>query len=140
MAPCGSTSPPNGSVERRSAGDWAPEPVGDEDRASWTAEIDFIAAIRGDRPVTLTDFATGAHYMAVVEAVDRSAARGGARRSIQASERSLVLKVLEFARSTMTFRIDLDLMHPRTLSHQPPFALNNARIQIRLRLPDHRAA
>ncbi len=29
----------------------------------------------------------------------------------------------------MTFRIDLDRMHPRTLSHQPPFALNNARIQ-----------
>jgi hypothetical protein len=39
------------------------------------------------------------------------------------------LKVLDFARSTMTFRIDLDRMHPRTLSHQPPFALNNARIQ-----------
>jgi hypothetical protein len=39
------------------------------------------------------------------------------------------VKVLDFARSTMTFRIDLDRMHPKTLSHQPPFALNNARIQ-----------
>lgn len=40
------------------------------------------------------------------------------------------MKVLDFARSTMTFRVDLDRMHPRTLSHQPPFALNNARIPI----------
>ena len=57
-------------------GDWAPEPVRYQDRAGWTAEIDFIAAILGDRPVTLTDFATGAHYMAVVEAVDRSSVKG----------------------------------------------------------------
>ena len=40
------------------------------------------------------------------------------------------MRVLEFARSTLTFRIDLGKMHPRTLSHQPPFALNNARIQL----------
>jgi predicted dehydrogenase len=46
------------------------------DRADWTAEIDFVASIREGRPVTLTDFATGAHYMAVVEAIDRSAASG----------------------------------------------------------------
>ena len=57
-------------------GDWAPEPVRYQNRAGWTAEIDFIAAIRGERPVTLTDFATGAHYMAVVEAVDRSSVKG----------------------------------------------------------------
>lgn len=55
-------------------GDWAPVEVHAADRAGWTAEIDFVAAIRGERPVTLTDFATGAHYMAMVEAVDRSAA------------------------------------------------------------------
>jgi predicted dehydrogenase len=57
-------------------GDWAAVEIEDADRADWTAELDFVAAIRGERPVTLTDFATGAHYMAVVEAVDRSAAHG----------------------------------------------------------------
>jgi hypothetical protein len=41
-----------------------------------------------------------------------------------------VTTVLDFARSTMTFRIDLDRIPPRTLSHRPPFALNNARVQL----------
>lgn len=40
------------------------------------------------------------------------------------------MNVLEFSRSTMTFRIDLDVIPPRTLSHQPPYALNNARVQL----------
>ncbi len=40
------------------------------------------------------------------------------------------MKVLEFARSTMTFRIDLDRYPARTLSHRPPYALNNARVQL----------
>jgi hypothetical protein len=40
------------------------------------------------------------------------------------------VKVLEFARSTITFRIDLDVLPPPTLSHKPPFQMNNARIQI----------
>ena len=40
------------------------------------------------------------------------------------------MKLLEFGRSTILFRIDLDVMQPRTLSHKPPFAMNNARIQI----------
>lgn len=55
-----------------------PEPVAirDEDRADWTAEIDFVAAIRGGRSVTLTDFATGLGYMSFLEAVQRSAASG----------------------------------------------------------------
>lgn len=57
-------------------GDWAAVEIRDPDRAGWTAEVDFVASIRDGRPVTLTDFATGAHYMAVVEAVDRSAAQG----------------------------------------------------------------
>lgn len=57
-------------------GDWAVVEIRDEDRAGWAAEIDFVASIRDGRPVTLTDFATGAHYMAVVEAVDRSASQG----------------------------------------------------------------
>jgi predicted dehydrogenase len=64
-------------IERAArGGSWAPVEIRDEDRAGWTAEIDFIAAIRGERPVRLTDFATGAHYMAVVEAIDRSASSG----------------------------------------------------------------
>ena len=52
------------------------------------------------------------------------------------------MKVLEFARSTLTFRIDLELIPPRTLSHQPPFALNNARVQIDClcRITDRRSA
>ena len=40
------------------------------------------------------------------------------------------MKVLEFARSSMFFRIDLDTIVPRTLSHEPPYRMNNARIQI----------
>ncbi len=66
-------------------GEWADVEVRDEDRAGWTAEIDFVASIRDGRPVTLTDFATGAHYMAVVEAIDRSAAKGG-REPVRAIE------------------------------------------------------
>ena len=40
------------------------------------------------------------------------------------------MKVLDFARSTMVFRIDLDTVAPRTLSHEPPYRMNNARVQI----------
>ena len=40
------------------------------------------------------------------------------------------MKLLEFARSTILFRIDLDVLPPPTLSHKPPFQMNNARIQI----------
>lgn len=41
-------------------------------RGGWRAEAEFVAAIRGDRPVTHTDFATGARYMQFTEAVARS--------------------------------------------------------------------
>ena len=44
------------------------------------------------------------------------------------------MNVLEFARSSVTFRIDLDRMPPKTLSHRPPYALNNARILLDCRL------
>ena len=50
--------------------------IRDEDRAGWTAELDFVAAIRGDAEVTMTDFATGVAYMAFLEAVEESAASG----------------------------------------------------------------
>ncbi len=40
------------------------------------------------------------------------------------------MKLLEFARSTILLRIDLDVLTARTLSHEPPFALNNGRVPI----------
>jgi predicted dehydrogenase len=41
-------------------------------RGGWQVEADFIAAIRGERPVTHTDFRTGVRYMQFTEAVARS--------------------------------------------------------------------
>lgn len=41
-------------------------------RGGWQVESDFIAAIRGEKPVTRTDFATGVQYMQFTEAVARS--------------------------------------------------------------------
>ncbi len=41
-------------------------------RGGWQVESDFIAAIRGERPVTRTDFASGVSYMQFTEAVARS--------------------------------------------------------------------
>ena len=40
---------------------------------------------------------------------------------------------IDFSRSFMTFRIDIDKKPPATVSHRPPFSLNNARIQIECR-------
>ncbi|OJW21514.1 MAG: dehydrogenase [Planctomycetales bacterium 71-10] len=47
-------------------------PIPDGLRGGWRVEADFVAAIRGERPVTHTDFATGARYMQFTEAVARS--------------------------------------------------------------------
>jgi len=44
-----------------------------EDRGAWHVESDFIASIRGEKKVTLTDFASGVKYMEFLEAVARSA-------------------------------------------------------------------
>ncbi len=41
-------------------------------RGGWQVEADFVAAIRGERPVTHTDFLTGVRYMQFTEAVARS--------------------------------------------------------------------
>jgi len=67
-----------GDVGSEATGEAGGEDVAipDEERAGWTAEIDFVAAIRGERPVTRTDFATGLGYMAFLESVRRSAAAG----------------------------------------------------------------
>jgi hypothetical protein len=40
------------------------------------------------------------------------------------------VKVLEFARSSILFRIDLDTIAPKTLSHEPPYRMNNARVAV----------
>jgi predicted dehydrogenase len=63
-------------IELTRSGAREPVAIRDEDRAGWTAELDFVAAIRGGDPGTLTDFATGLGYMAFLEAVQRSAASG----------------------------------------------------------------
>jgi len=47
-------------------------PIPDSLRGGWQVEADFIAAIRGERPVTHTDFGTGVRYMQFTEAVARS--------------------------------------------------------------------
>ena len=49
-----------------------PLPIPDSQRGGWRVEADFIAAIRGERPVTHTDFATGVSYMQFTEAVASS--------------------------------------------------------------------
>jgi predicted dehydrogenase len=49
-----------------------PLPIPDSVRGGWQVEADFIAAIRGERPVTRTDFLTGVRYMQFTEAVARS--------------------------------------------------------------------
>jgi predicted dehydrogenase len=57
---------------KRGAAGLGPIPIPDSQRGGWQVEADFIAAIRGERPVTHTDFATGARYMQFTEAVARS--------------------------------------------------------------------
>lgn len=59
------------------AGDDALKPVQipADRRGTWNVEADFIAAIRGERPVGLNDFATALKYMEFTEAVALSAER-----------------------------------------------------------------
>jgi predicted dehydrogenase len=49
-----------------------PIPIPETIRGGWQVEADFIAAIRGERAVTHTDFETGVRYMQFTEAVARS--------------------------------------------------------------------
>src|SRR5262249_37443368 len=51
-------------------------PIPPEKVRDWRVEADFVDAIRGGKPITLTDFATGVLYMECTEAVARSARRG----------------------------------------------------------------
>lgn len=43
------------------------------------------------------------------------------------------METIDFSRSFVTFRIDTEVRQPQTVSHQPPFSLNNARIPIECR-------
>lgn len=57
---------------RRGEPELAPLPIPANLLGGWKVEADFIAAIRRERPVTRTDFATGVRYMQFTEAVARS--------------------------------------------------------------------
>ena len=57
---------------RRQDSELQPMPIPDSLRGGWQVEADFIAAIRGERAVTRTDFLTGVRYMQFTEAVARS--------------------------------------------------------------------
>jgi predicted dehydrogenase len=48
--------------------------IAEDQRGAWRVEQEFVAAIRGEEEVTLTDFATGLQYMEFTEAVAQSAA------------------------------------------------------------------
>jgi predicted dehydrogenase len=49
-----------------------PMPIPENLRGGWQVEADFVAAVRGERPVSHTTFATGVRYMQFTEAVARS--------------------------------------------------------------------
>src|SRR5262249_57397210 len=57
---------------RRKDSGLKPIPIPEKRRGGWQVEAEFIAAVRGERPVTRTDFATGVRYMQFTEAVARS--------------------------------------------------------------------
>ncbi len=57
---------------RRHDPDLKPMPIPADLRGTWQAEADFVAAVRGERPVTRATFADGARYMQFTEAVARS--------------------------------------------------------------------
>src|SRR5262245_64980813 len=53
-----------GTLSQAARGEsWTEVAIAPEDRLGWTAEIDFVNAIRGGDHGTLTDFATGFRYM-----------------------------------------------------------------------------
>ena len=70
------TDPPAGRV------DASRSTIAPEERDEWRAERDFVAAIRGEQTVDLTDFDTGRRYMQFVDAVHESN-RLGARVAIE---------------------------------------------------------
>ena len=65
---------------RRGEGELKEIPIPVEQQGGWRVEADFIDAIRGNRVVEFTDFATGVRYMEFTEAVAQSAIGGRAMR------------------------------------------------------------
>ncbi|MCP4784247.1 MAG: Gfo/Idh/MocA family oxidoreductase [Fuerstiella sp.] len=63
---------------RKGEGELAEILIPAEKQGGWRVEADFINAIRGDKSVQFTDFATGVRYMEFTDAVARSAAGGRA--------------------------------------------------------------
>jgi predicted dehydrogenase len=57
---------------RRGEAALEPLPIPARLRGGWNVEADFVAAIRGERPVSHTTFANGVRYMQFTEAVARS--------------------------------------------------------------------
>ncbi len=62
----------------RCRGEDAPRPldISPERRGGWQVEADFIAAVRGERPVSRTSFADGLKYMLFTDAVQESLRTG----------------------------------------------------------------
>ncbi len=59
-------------------GSFEPVAIPDSERGSWRVEEAFVAAIRGQEPVTLNDFETGVRYMAFTDAVHEASRTGSA--------------------------------------------------------------
>ncbi|MCC5809265.1 MAG: Gfo/Idh/MocA family oxidoreductase [Ectothiorhodospiraceae bacterium] len=82
--------PPGGEPElfagRRGDKSLQPVKIDAGKRGDWQVEEDFIASIRNGEPVTLTDFATGVHYMEWTDAVTLSL-RGAGRVSLPLVQR-----------------------------------------------------
>lgn len=57
---------------RRGEPGLVPMAIPDDVRGGWRVEEDFLAAIRGERPVSLATFSDGVRYMQFTEAVARS--------------------------------------------------------------------
>jgi predicted dehydrogenase len=57
---------------KRGASGLEPLSIPAKQRGGWQVEADFVASIRGERPVTHTPFAVGVRYMQFTEAVARS--------------------------------------------------------------------
>jgi predicted dehydrogenase len=70
-------APPRLELTTDTPDGYRPVEVRPGDEGGWRVEEEFVDAIRGRGEVRLTDFATGAAYMAFTDAVRRSATEGG---------------------------------------------------------------
>jgi predicted dehydrogenase len=64
------------AVRRPGAAEATPVVIAADEADEWRAERDFVAAIRGEKLVDLTDFETGRRYMQFVDAVHASNREG----------------------------------------------------------------